>query len=234
MNNLIFDLGVSDGNDTFYYLEKGFDVVGVEADPDMCVFLNNRFKSEVEQGRLIILNNAASDVSGNLITINVHQVHQGISGINIRSEPGGYRHHQVKSIDWSDLIAIKGVPRYMKIDIEGSEGPFLKGMSGSDHLPEFISIEAYQFEPIEMLKELGYSRFAIIDQNPEGGLRLPGRQFEGKVLESADFTHASGPFGLDIFNNIDAQSFEQISETWKRCSENFYRTWYDCHAWRPQ
>ncbi len=35
-DKLIMDIGVSEGNDTAYYLAKGFDVIAVEADPNSC------------------------------------------------------------------------------------------------------------------------------------------------------------------------------------------------------
>ena len=41
---LIFDIGMSEGNDSAYYLAKGFDVVGVEADPVAYKSLIERFK----------------------------------------------------------------------------------------------------------------------------------------------------------------------------------------------
>ncbi len=33
--DLVFDIGVNNGEDTAYYLRRGFRVVGVDANPDM-------------------------------------------------------------------------------------------------------------------------------------------------------------------------------------------------------
>jgi FkbM family methyltransferase len=231
MADWIFDLGVSDGQDTAYYLAKGFSVVGVEADPAMCDQLRSRFTTEIEAGRFHLLNNAASSKSGEMIEIHVHQAHQGISGINIRPEPGGYLHYLVETIDWTTLCDKYDVPRYMKIDIEGSEGQFLVGMHANEIRPEFVSIEAYQVGPIVALSNLGYTRFKMIDQT--AGFRLPSEQREGTPVENPDFTHASGPFGLDVFGDGIWENFDQVTETWKACSAEFHRTWFDCHAWHP-
>lgn len=231
MAELVFDIGVSNGADTAFYLAKGFDVVGVEADPATCEQLRERFGAEIATGRFSLYNNAASDVSGKQIRINVHQAYQALSGIGIRAEPGGYIHHDIPSIDWATLRARHGMPRYLKVDIEGSERDFMVGMLKDGQAPEFISLEAYQFEPVRMLQQLGYSRFKMIDQKP-GGLRLPDVQREGHTIEWTDFDHASGPFGLDVFGDGEWESFAQVTETWKRCSERFHETWFDCHAWK--
>ena len=48
-NNLIFDVGMHKGEDTDFYLNKGFYIVGFEADPELIVFCKNRFKNEIEK-----------------------------------------------------------------------------------------------------------------------------------------------------------------------------------------
>ena len=58
---LVMDLGVSEGNDTAYYLSKGFRVIAVEADPATCDNLRQRFRSEIDAGDLMLLNFAASN-----------------------------------------------------------------------------------------------------------------------------------------------------------------------------
>jgi 16S rRNA A1518/A1519 N6-dimethyltransferase RsmA/KsgA/DIM1 with predicted DNA glycosylase/AP lyase activity len=40
---LIIDVGVSEGNDTAFYLKKGFTVVGVEVDPTLIPLIRKRF-----------------------------------------------------------------------------------------------------------------------------------------------------------------------------------------------
>ena len=36
MSDLIYDIGMHEGEDSEFYLLKGFRVVAVEADPDLC------------------------------------------------------------------------------------------------------------------------------------------------------------------------------------------------------
>jgi FkbM family methyltransferase len=231
---LVMDIGVSEGNDTAYYLAKGFRVIAVEADPAACQALRVRFQADIERNALLLLNFAASDTFGSSLDIFVHKVHQGISGVTKRAElTDDYIRHSIVTIDWRTLLAQAGMPRYVKIDIEGNEVPFLQGMLQDRRVPEFISVECYQFRPTEMLHELGYKRFKLVDQNPPGGFQLPARQLEGRSVKTANFKHASGPFGLDIFGDGEWMDFDSFHVAWKTLQPTFNRTWFDCHAWNP-
>ena len=63
---LVYDVGVHRGDDTAYYLHKGFRVVGVEANPAMADHLRNRFKSEIAAGALQLLEVGVAEVEGEL------------------------------------------------------------------------------------------------------------------------------------------------------------------------
>src|ERR1019366_6379367 len=52
--DLIYDVGMHKGEDSDFYLQKGFRVIGFEADPDLIEHCRNRFSREIEQGRLTI------------------------------------------------------------------------------------------------------------------------------------------------------------------------------------
>jgi FkbM family methyltransferase len=234
---LIMDLGVSEGNDTAYYLAKGFQVVAVEADSGMCQRLRTRFAGEIKGGALQVLNFAAGESFGEIVEIFSHKVYQGLSGKEKRGDVSNdYVSYSVPTIDWSTLLAQAGLPRYLKIDIEGSEAAFMRSMrsqSTPDRLPEFVSVECYKFEPLQALHRLGYQRFKLVDQNPPGGFQLPAHQVEGRPLQSANFTHCSGPFGLDVFGTGGWLRFDALHTAWTAAMPDFARTWYDCHAWKP-
>jgi len=42
-NNLIFDVGMHKGEDTDFYIKKGFDVIGFEANPELIKYLKKLF-----------------------------------------------------------------------------------------------------------------------------------------------------------------------------------------------
>lgn len=53
---LIFDIGFHKGEDTRYYLYRGYDVVAVDAAPDMIAQGKRMFSKEMDEGRLTLLN----------------------------------------------------------------------------------------------------------------------------------------------------------------------------------
>ncbi len=233
---LIMDIGVSEGNDTAFYLAKGFRVIAVEADANTCLHLRRRFTAEIASGALQLLHFVADGTFGTPVDFFSHQIHQGISAIRKHDLPhlaDGYVREDAVTIDWKTLLAQQGLPRYVKIDIEGNEEAFLRGMASGDALPEFISVECHVLEPVELLYGLGYRRFRLVDQNPPGGFRLPAKQIEGRHVELSGFQHASGPFGLDVFGDGEWLDFEQMREAWETAQPERVRTWFDCHAWMP-
>ncbi|HUG45529.1 MAG TPA: hypothetical protein VMK31_03330, partial [Sphingomicrobium sp.] len=62
--DLIFDIGVCNGDDSAYYLHKGYSVVGVEASPLMIPLLERRFRSEIEEGRYELMPMAIAQSEG--------------------------------------------------------------------------------------------------------------------------------------------------------------------------
>ena len=56
----IFDIGMYDGADTEYYLQSGFRVVAVEANPDLIGQAKQKFCAELRLGQLILCHAAIS------------------------------------------------------------------------------------------------------------------------------------------------------------------------------
>ena len=70
-SQLIFDLGANEGEDTAFYLAKGFNVVAVEANPDIVDRLRIRFGDEIVAGRLHIEDRAIADSDDSELTFYV-------------------------------------------------------------------------------------------------------------------------------------------------------------------
>ena len=62
--DLVFDVGAHYGNDTAYYLSRGFRVVAVEAHPKCFCELYQRFSESIAAGKLHILNFAVAERHG--------------------------------------------------------------------------------------------------------------------------------------------------------------------------
>ena len=63
-NNLIYDIGLHTGQDTEFYLRKGFRVIAVEANPLLAREAEARFADEVDSGQLVILNVGVGEKAG--------------------------------------------------------------------------------------------------------------------------------------------------------------------------
>src|SRR3954467_716479 len=55
-HHLIFDLGMHNGDDTAFYLHRGYRVVAIEADPTLAAAGRERFAPAIKDGRLTLLN----------------------------------------------------------------------------------------------------------------------------------------------------------------------------------
>lgn len=47
-NGYVLDLGMHVGDDTAYYLRRGFNVVAVEANPELCRLANENLRTSYE------------------------------------------------------------------------------------------------------------------------------------------------------------------------------------------
>src|SRR5437899_1108486 len=65
-NNLLYDVGAHTAEDTEFYLKKGFDVVAVEANPGLNSRIRERFKSNIDNGRLVLVEAAIAERKGEI------------------------------------------------------------------------------------------------------------------------------------------------------------------------
>jgi hypothetical protein len=143
--------------------------------------LRVRFQAEIERNAF-----------GSSLDIFVRKIHQGIFK---RAElADDYICQSVVTIDCRTLLAQAGMPRYLKIDIEGNEVAFLQGMLREGSVPEFKSVECYTFRPVEMLQQLGYTRFKLVDQFAPGGFQLLIRS----LLASVSMLIIASPHGASV------------------------------------
>jgi FkbM family methyltransferase len=192
-SRLIFDLGMNNGDDTDFYLRRGFDVVALEANPSLCEKARTRFASALAGGRLTILNAAIWDRPGEA-TFHVNLDNDHWSSLDIGwagRDASRCRAVKVRCVTLAELFAEFSVPHYLKIDVEGVDQAVLEQLRGADRLPLYVSVEDCRFGPryIETLAGCGYDGFKLLDQSQVPSLRDGDRAFP---------TGASGPFGEDV------------------------------------
>lgn len=174
ITDLIYDVGMNDGDDTAYYLHKGYRVVAVEVDPVLIEQARERFAEPIRRGRLELVQAAI----GPRRETAQFWICEGKSVWNsfdrqIASRDG----HNCHSIDvecrpFRDLLDQYGVPFYLKVDIEGNDMYCVADLDQRD-LPKYFSLEmGRQLEPLFMLRDLGYSRFKLITQNDHSQMAI--------------------------------------------------------------
>jgi FkbM family methyltransferase len=177
-NNLIFDVGLHKGEDSLYYLTKGFRVIGIDADHSLIENARNYFSKYLMSNQLILLNFALSNNDDEELDFHISRLPEWNSlKKSISDRDGMYKETiKVKSKKLSSIMIEFGVPSYCKIDVEAADKVCLETLSDLDELPKYISVETEclgEFETeteeqaldtLNILNKLGYRRYKLVDQ----------------------------------------------------------------------
>lgn len=162
----VFDIGMYNGLDTAYYLESGYRVIAVEANPVYVARARQRFEREIDGGRLVLVAAAIADHPGPL-TLHVSGDDAGSSSVLADwvapiNPVGSYT---VEGIRYADLVRDHGAPHFVKVDIEGADRYCVLALERRT-APAFLSFEIGQdFEElIDHVIAIGFRRFKIISQ----------------------------------------------------------------------
>jgi hypothetical protein len=68
IDDLVYDVGMNNGDDTAYYLSLGFRVVAIDANPELVEQAKSRFANEIASQRLIILGGDEDVLSSSVAT----------------------------------------------------------------------------------------------------------------------------------------------------------------------
>ncbi len=208
---LIYDLGLHRGEDTEYYLKKGFKVVAIEANPQLISECKARFGQALARGDLRIVEGAIAPASvGDTVVFFKNPdlsvwgtIDPAWAGRNARS---GHRSERIElnRVDIEKVFRAFGIPFYLKIDVEGVDRFVLDSLGQFDERPQYISIESEKVEFLRLeaelnrLRSLGYSKFKIAQQQSIPGTTIRTTTTDGRVIQHTFEDHASGPFGEDI------------------------------------
>ncbi|OLD57869.1 MAG: hypothetical protein AUI54_01070 [Acidobacteria bacterium 13_1_40CM_2_56_5] len=236
-DNLIYDMGVNKGEDTRFYLEKGFRVVGVEANPTIYRRLLHEFRDALNDGTFILLNVGVWKERGTLpFYANLDNDHWSSF-----SADHGCRHNtrfevvNIPCITIQDLLAEYGVPRYMKIDLEGADKMIVNHLLDVSIKPKFISAEEYGVKALHDLHGAGYRAFKIVAQRDKTATIPPSPSKEGHYVYKTFTGYDSGLFGLELQG--EWMSYEETVRHYTgavRDTDGLYvgpeHEWYDIHA----
>lgn len=179
--NTVFDFGYYDGADAQAYLEGGFCVVGVEADPTLVQQAVANHAVWLATGQLQLANVAIapSAETAKYTTFYMSKCtkewNSFVPTVGCRSCQPPHKQDMaacnqvpLQSVDCLGIFQMFGRPLYLKLDIEGAEpGCFaaLASHVGWSYRPQFISAEITQVEYVDQLHHLGYKNFKLVRQD---------------------------------------------------------------------
>lgn len=174
---LVYDIGFHEGQDTAYYLKKGYRVVAVDADQALIARGNEQHAAAIAQGQLTLVGKAIYEFDDREVEFFIsdnsewNSLNKDFAGRNAL----GTRVEKVATVRLDTLVRTYGKPYFLKIDIEGYDVHALRTLS-PELAPEYISVEALSLtadhipddeEAMATLKELqrlGYKQFRLVDQ----------------------------------------------------------------------
>jgi FkbM family methyltransferase len=165
VEDLIFDLGMHNGDDTALYLDRGYRVVAVEANPVLVIAAKERFAAAIAHGRLAIEACAVSNCEGTAsFWVNDEKSEWSALDRELGGRLGTESHEiRVPCMRLSTIFQKYGVPFFLKSDIEKGDRYALAELNPGD-LPRYIAVEAHDFDYLLMLWNYGYRQFKMVDQ----------------------------------------------------------------------
>jgi FkbM family methyltransferase len=242
-NKLIFDLGFHNGDDSDFYLKKGFDVVAVEANPELVREGAERFHEYIGKKNLNLINKALSGEKGT-VKFYIHPNKPDWSSCKkdmAESDGSRAKAVSVPSVSLGDLCRDFGIPLYVKVDVEGCDTMVAQQLYELKVKPQYVSFEVSRRDYMGIFSWLyvsGYTRFQLVNQlNNIDRQKDPSRKiFEGKNIRYKFSKYSSGFFGKDLPQNKWTSFDEALSRYLKYKelkvidNQELALGWLDVHA----
>lgn len=197
---IVYDVGLNNGDDTEYYLRKGYGVVAIEANPLLCRAAELRFAKEIAEGRCVILNIGVAEEPGILNFFLNTRDSITSTFVPQRNDDGRYEVMPMRVERLSQIIRQYGEPHFVKIDVEGMDFIVLRELFRAGQRPFGISAEAHSIDVFCVLVSMGYDEFRLV-QSGEVSRTFANheiRLLDGRLERFAFQHNSSGPFGEDL------------------------------------
>jgi len=210
--SVIYDFGMNEGLNLDYYLKKGFKVVAVDANPQVCESTRAKFYNFIDSGQLVVINCAISlSDNSELIEFYLHKVHSVLSRLPRPSveELENFYPILISQKKASSIIKDHGSPHYVKIDLETFDPYVLQDLFENRIVPPYISVEAHEVEVFLRLLQIGYKVFNLVD-GPSVFTFYRAHRIKTKDEDEvySFLRDSAGPFGEDIKTPwLDKKSF---------------------------
>ena len=203
MTKVIYDFGSNNGDDIPYYLKKSDLVIAVEANPQLCEFIEERYSSEIKEGKLVVECCVITDGdTTSEVPFYLHKEKHVLSQFPVPPADiiDDFEKVMLRSNSVDNILKTYGEPYYIKIDIEQYDAQILKALFNAKVSPEYISAESHSIEIFYLLAIVGnYNAFKFVE-----GSRVEHMYSNHKIETEqgqVDYSfphHSAGPFGDDI------------------------------------
>ena len=209
LEDLIYDVGLHEGEDAAFYMAMGYRVVGFEANPDLAAGCRARFAAELGSGQFSLVEGAIDASLDETVTFYRHST-DSVWGttdeawVRRNRALGGSIPLQVPAVNFMACLDDTGIPYYMKVDIEGADGLCFDALGAFSHRPVYVSLESTKTDfnaliaEFDALEDLGYNRFAVVQQCGIENRELTATGRDGRTVSYRFESGSSGPFGLDV------------------------------------
>jgi FkbM family methyltransferase len=134
-NDVLYDLGACEGRFTIYAASKGIRVFSFEPEQKNFTVLNQNIKLNDNVSNLITAINAGVGAHNGKAKLNIGQPweggHQKVIEISTTRKDLGFTFIDSQEVNILSLDSVAGkdlpAPNYLKVDVDGSEIPFLEG-----------------------------------------------------------------------------------------------------------
>lgn len=219
--DVIYDVGMHKGEDTEFYLRKGFRIIAFEADPDLAHFCRNRLKEFIARGQLVIVEGAILDPDAINAGEKKVQFCKNDDNSDWGTVCGNWAERnarlgtssstvEIDAVNFAGVIQEHGVPHYMKIDIEGCDMVCINALKRFQERPDYVSIESDKISfanikrEIGALVDLGYDCFQAVEQSA-----IP-------LSQSPPYPPTEGEYVAQHFENGSSGLFgSELGDKWK-------------------
>lgn len=196
-NDLVFDVGANVGNRTKPLLNIGARVVAIEPQIQCCEILRKKFGKKIE---LVPKGLGETEGTKDFFIANAHVISSFSAEWIASVKKNRFKNHtwaepikmEITTID--KLIDSYGLPKFIKIDVEGYELEVLKGLT---HAVEMISFEYTTPEQVQKVID-------CITQIEKYNAQI---ECNFSVGESMEFASTNWRSALDFKNYIETKEF---------------------------
>lgn len=240
----IFDFGLNKGQSSAFYLrDPNAKVLAVEANPVLVKKGMKRFEYQMDNGRFKLVHAGIAKVQGEKLTFWVNTVKDKFSSlieeVGCRTPEGAYpakgdrtycKRMKVNTETCAEFVRNYGTPQYLKVDVEGMDRTCLSSLSEipKGQRPKYVSKENVEEADFEMLQNLGYTGFKVVNQ----------AFLESKYLNDEMMRGTSGAWGEQAIDAIVGNRWQTLDELkgrlplpkYAKVDGAYWKAWYDLHA----